>query len=92
VPDASPAPENFLFICGRDYSSREGAVDLFDTNTTDFVTCLESCARQSDCVAASWGNYQGTYKCWAKASLGEVNYYEGWYFAVLDKAGAGDSG
>jgi hypothetical protein len=83
VPDTNPV-ESFLFLCGRDYRAQDGAVDLLDKNVSDFTSCLTLCAAQDDCVAASWGSYQNVDKCWLKASLGNVNWSEGWHLGVRD--------
>jgi hypothetical protein len=83
VPNTTPA-QSFLFMCGRDYAAKDGAVDLMNKNVSDFTTCLNMCVDQEGCVGASWGAVKGVNKCWLKASLGNVSWSEGWHIGVQD--------
>lgn len=78
--------DGYLMLCGRDYSSQDGATDIFSRNASDFLTCLETCSITPNCIAASWGPVDNVETCWCKSHLGEVNWSEGWFFAVLDNA------
>ncbi|KAJ9155137.1 hypothetical protein NKR23_g2246 [Pleurostoma richardsiae] len=86
APSQSGGNKKFLVLCGRDYSSAQGAVDLFTKNTTTFAECLDDCANQEGCTAVGWGNYYGTNTCWLKSSIGEPNWSSSWYAAVEDES------
>lgn len=75
--------KNFLVLCGRDYNSCCGAVDMLTVNTTSFEDCLEHCGSQDGCTAVGWGNYYGVNTCWLKSAYGEPNWSGSWYAAVL---------
>ncbi|KUI64558.1 hypothetical protein VM1G_00854 [Cytospora mali] len=79
----SSSDQKFLVLCGRDYNGCCGAVDIYSVNTT-FEGCLERCGSQDGCVAVGWGNYYGTNTCWLKSAIGEPNWSESWYAAVLE--------
>lgn len=78
---------SFLVLCGRDYNSCCGAVDMLTVNTTSFEACLEQCAGQEGCVAVGWGNYYGTNTCWLKSAWGEPNWSGSWYAAIMVDSG-----
>ncbi|KAL1875209.1 hypothetical protein Daus18300_003280 [Diaporthe australafricana] len=74
---------SFLVLCGRDYNSCCGAVDMLTVNTTSFEACLEQCAGQEGCTAVGWGNYYGTNTCWLKSAYGTPNWSGSWYAAIM---------
>ncbi|TEA12235.1 hypothetical protein C8034_v006228 [Colletotrichum sidae] len=73
---------HFRFICGHDYNSGEGSIDLAQQNTTTTAACIDLCAAKSECVGAGWGDYYGNHVCWMKSKLGRPNVSGNWYFAV----------
>lgn len=75
--------KSFLVLCGRDYNSCCGAVDMLTVNTTSFEDCLEHCGKQEGCAAVGWGNYYGVNTCWLKSAYGEPNWSGSWYAAIL---------
>ncbi|KAJ0116348.1 hypothetical protein J7T55_007327 [Diaporthe amygdali] len=80
--------KQFLVLCGRDYNSCCGAVDMLTVNTTTFEACLEQCSAQEGCTAVGWGNYYGTNTCWLKSAWGEPNWSGSWYAAIeVDSGG-----
>lgn len=79
----SRADKNFLVLCGRDYNSCCGAVDMVTINSTTFEDCLEQCGGQEGCTAVGWGNYYGVNTCWLKSAWGEPNWSGSWYAAIL---------
>lgn len=74
---------NFLVLCGRDYNSGDGAIDIAQVNTT-FQGCLSECGETTGCVAVGWGNYYGTDTCWLKSQIGSPNWSADWYSGILD--------
>lgn len=80
---ADKTDKNFLVLCGRDYNSCCGAVDMVTINSTTFEDCLEQCGGQEGCTAVGWGNYYGINTCWLKSAWGEPNWSGSWYAAVL---------
>lgn len=79
---AAPPVKKFLMLCGRDYSSKDGAQDLAHAEAPSMAACLDLCAAQPACVAAGWGNYNGQWICWMKSVLGRPNWSDNWYMAV----------
>lgn len=75
---------SFLLLCGRDYSSFDGAVDLYNVAMDDMSDCIDECARQAGCIAAGYGSNGNRNTCWLKSKLGDPNYSPGWYFAIED--------
>jgi hypothetical protein len=75
--------KSFMVLCGRDYNSCCGAVDMLTVNTTTFEACLEQCGAQQGCTAVGWGNYYGVNTCWLKSAYGRPNWSGSWYAAVL---------
>lgn len=80
---ATSTDTQFLVLCGRDYNSDDGAIDINQVNTT-FEGCLDQCGDTDGCVAVGWGNYYGTDTCWLKSQIGTPNWSSNWYSAVLD--------
>ncbi|KAI3399379.1 hypothetical protein diail_7106 [Diaporthe ilicicola] len=78
--------KSFLVLCGRDYNSCCGAVDMLTVNTSSFESCLEQCSGQEGCIAVGWGNYYGTNTCWLKSAWGEPNWSGSWYVGVMVNA------
>ncbi|KAK4443947.1 hypothetical protein QBC34DRAFT_442936 [Podospora aff. communis PSN243] len=77
----------YLLVCGRDYHSAHGAVDLFNIETPTMNECIDLCARTDGCEGAGWGDYRGRHVCWLKRLLGSPQRSQEWYFAVLDQSG-----
>ncbi|KAK1595376.1 uncharacterized protein LY79DRAFT_668148 [Colletotrichum navitas] len=73
---------HFRLLCGHDYNSADGAIDLSSQNTTTMAACIDLCAAHADCVGAGWGEYYGNRVCWMKSRLGEMNTSGNWLFAV----------
>ncbi|KAK1987253.1 hypothetical protein LZ30DRAFT_580461 [Colletotrichum cereale] len=77
---------HFRLICGHDFNSGEGAIDLSSANATTMAACIDLCAADQECVGAGWGDYYGSHLCWMKSRLGEMNTSGNWLFAMdLDK-------
>lgn len=74
-------------LCGRDYSSSGGAVDLSSMNMTTFAGCVAECGLTEGCVAVGWGTYYDVPTCWLKSTVGTPNWSAGWYSAVEDDEG-----
>ncbi|KAH8645428.1 hypothetical protein BX600DRAFT_164734 [Xylariales sp. PMI_506] len=72
----------FLVLCNLDFNSGGGSVDLDHVVTTSIDDCASTCANHSACMGAGWGNYQGTYYCWMKSTLGVTQSASNWYFVV----------
>ncbi|KAF4824044.1 hypothetical protein CGCTS75_v010296 [Colletotrichum tropicale] len=72
----------FRLICGHDYNSADGAIDLTAENATTMANCIDRCANRSECVGAGWGDYYGNHVCWMKSRLGKPNVSGNWLFAV----------
>jgi hypothetical protein len=82
---AQGSNRGYLLLCGRDYSSFDGAVDIMSSVPIDTMSsCIEQCASHNDCIGAGWGNYNGENLCWLKSALGKPNWSYNWYFAILD--------
>jgi hypothetical protein len=77
--------KSYLLLCGRDYSSLDGAVDLLNEAMDNMSDCMDLCAQQQGCVGAGWGPYNNVNTCWLKAKLGAPNITPNWYFAVEDE-------
>ncbi|EFQ24877.1 uncharacterized protein GLRG_00021 [Colletotrichum graminicola M1.001] len=73
---------HFRLICGHDFNSGDGAIDLSSQETTTMAACIDLCAAHTDCVGAGWGDYYGSRICWMKSRLGEMNTSGKWLFAV----------
>ncbi|KAK4458779.1 hypothetical protein QBC42DRAFT_233302 [Cladorrhinum samala] len=80
----NPPSRRFLLLCGRDYNSKYGAVDMYSRRTDTMEQCVEACAAQQGCVGAGWGVQAGKATCWLKSRLGEAGWAEHWTFAVED--------
>ncbi|KAF9877305.1 hypothetical protein CkaCkLH20_05005 [Colletotrichum karsti] len=72
----------FRLICGHDYNSEDGAIDLTSENATTMANCIDRCANRTECVGAGWGDYYGNHVCWMKSRLGKPNVSGNWLFAV----------
>lgn len=83
----SNASRQFLLLCGRDYHSGQGAIDLYNIETTTMGECINRCADEEACVGAGWGEYKGRRICWLKSKLGVTQRSDLWYFAVSDGGG-----
>ncbi|KAF6824660.1 hypothetical protein CPLU01_10760 [Colletotrichum plurivorum] len=80
---AQDAPaRHFRLICGHDYNSEDGSIDLSSENATTMAGCIDLCAARKECVGAGWGDYYGNHVCWMKSRLGKQNVSGNWYFAV----------
>jgi hypothetical protein len=86
TPDSNPS-RPYLLVCGRDYHSAHGTVDLFNIETPTMNECIDLCAKTDGCEGAGWGDYRGRYVCWLKRLLGSPQRSQEWYFAVLDQSG-----
>ncbi|KAI2464960.1 hypothetical protein F4781DRAFT_49098 [Annulohypoxylon bovei var. microspora] len=78
----------FLVLCDVDYNSNgagSGTTDTTHTQTTTFEDCIKTCATDSTCVGAGWGNYNGEDICWMKGSLGSSQSSSNWFFAIRQK-------
>ncbi|KAK2058102.1 hypothetical protein LY76DRAFT_593594 [Colletotrichum caudatum] len=73
---------HFRLICGHDFNSQDGAIDLASANATTMAACIDLCAARAECVGAGWGEYYGDRICWMKSLLGEMNTSGNWLFAV----------
>ncbi|KAK3938484.1 hypothetical protein QBC46DRAFT_265247 [Diplogelasinospora grovesii] len=76
--------KQYVLLCGRDYNSGSGSVDLYNQPTNTVGDCMDLCAEQQGCVGAGWGSYQGQYVCWLKSKLATPNWTPGWYFFIED--------
>ncbi len=76
--------KSFLLLCGRDYNSNAGSEDLFNQPKATMGECIQTCANNTGCAGAGWGNYQGTMTCWLKSTLGQSNKSPNWYFAIKE--------
>ncbi|KAL0930874.1 uncharacterized protein CTRU02_213609 [Colletotrichum truncatum] len=72
----------FRLICGHDYNSEDGSIDLASENATTMASCIDLCAAEPECVGAGWGDYYGYRLCWMKSRLGKPNVSGNWLFAV----------
>ncbi|KAL1844844.1 hypothetical protein VTK73DRAFT_1686 [Phialemonium thermophilum] len=81
---AANTTRSFLLLCGRDYSSLNGATDIYDVALDTLADCIDECAQRPDCVGAGYGNYRGRNTCWLKSFLGDPNFDPTWYFVVDD--------
>ncbi|GKT53722.1 hypothetical protein ColTof4_05887 [Colletotrichum tofieldiae] len=80
---AQDAPaRRFRLLCGHDFNSEDGAIDLSSANATTMAACIDLCAAEAGCVGAGWGDYYGSHLCWMKSRLGEMNVSGNWLFAV----------
>ncbi|KAL1838357.1 hypothetical protein VTJ49DRAFT_2766 [Mycothermus thermophilus] len=86
------APQNsqkkFLLLCGRDYHSKNGTQELYNSPTSTLEECLELCAMQDGCLGAGWGRSgkvaNGKPVCWLKGQLGQHHDAPLWSFLMLD--------
>lgn len=85
---AAGTNRSYLLLCGRDYATWDGAVDLFNQPMDSMSDCIDECARQQGCVGAGWGNYNNKQVCWLKSKLGDPGFPTTWFFAVEDDGGA----
>ncbi|TQN71618.1 hypothetical protein CSHISOI_02641 [Colletotrichum shisoi] len=87
---AQDAPaRRFRLLCGHDFNSQDGAIDLTSANATTMAACIDLCAAEAACVGAGWGDYYGSHLCWMKSRLGDMNVSGNWLFAVdVDKTAA----
>ena len=76
--------KRFVLLCGRDYNSDHGAIDMYNQDAETMGDCIDMCASAKDCVGAGWGNMDGRDVCWIKSQLGQPGWSYLWYFAVLD--------
>jgi hypothetical protein len=76
--------KKYLLLCGRDYNSDGGSVDINNQATSSVDDCIDLCANTTGCVGAGWGSYQNTYTCWLKSQLSDPNNSPGWYFVIED--------
>ncbi|OIW33641.1 hypothetical protein CONLIGDRAFT_640744 [Coniochaeta ligniaria NRRL 30616] len=81
--------KSYLLLCGRDYSSVDGAEDLFHEPMDSMSDCIDECPKQQGCVGVGWGPYQNVNTCWLKSKLGTPNVTPNWYFAVEDEGALG---
>ncbi|KAK4192053.1 hypothetical protein QBC35DRAFT_485486 [Podospora australis] len=79
----------FLLLCGRDYHSGDGAMDLYNEPAPTVGECIDVCAQTQGCVGAGWGQQNGKFSCWLKGKLGKPNFAQHWYFVVEDTEGNG---
>lgn len=86
---AAGTGKSYLLLCGRDYSSVDGAVDLSNEPVDNMSDCIARCAAQQGCVGAGWGPYNDQNTCWLKSVLGLPNVTPNWYFAVEDEGALG---
>lgn len=80
--DKAQAKKRFILLCGRDYNSQDGSVELNQGGTPakTMTECVELCAANVGCTACGWG-YD---TCYMKSSIGRPNNTPGWHFAVLE--------
>ncbi|KAK3357605.1 hypothetical protein B0T25DRAFT_164316 [Lasiosphaeria hispida] len=81
---SSDRSKRFVLLCGRDYNSGAGTVDMYNQNSSSMNDCIDACAGALGCVGAGWGNYNGRYVCWLKSLLATPQGSAAWYFAALD--------
>lgn len=84
---SSTTGQKFLVLCGQDYNSAGGAVDLTSMNITTFEGCLSECSKTDGCIAVGWGTYYDVKTCWLKSTIGDPNGSASWYSAVQDNNG-----
>ncbi|KAK1756150.1 hypothetical protein QBC47DRAFT_181231 [Echria macrotheca] len=84
------ASRHYTLLCGRDYNSGAGTLDLYNQPTDTMAECIDTCAGEPACVGAGWGSYLGKNVCWLKSYLATPQDSPIWYFAALDNVtGAG---
>jgi hypothetical protein len=76
--------DQYIVLCGRDYSTINGAGAKEITNfpTDSFINCIETCSSTFNCSAAGWGNYFGVNVCWLKSQIGAPDWSSSWQIAV----------
>ncbi|KAK3333573.1 hypothetical protein B0T19DRAFT_129700 [Cercophora scortea] len=80
--------KRFVLLCGRDFNSDRGTLDLYNEETHDMSDCIDACAKQPGCVGAGWGPSDGVTLCWLKSYIqfDKPNWSAGWYFAIKDNS------
>ncbi|RYO73883.1 hypothetical protein DL764_011049 [Monosporascus ibericus] len=81
----------FLVLCDVDYDTDSTAAATIDVDIADLGSveeCIATCANNSLCVGASWGNHEGRDTCWMKGSLGSSNEAPNWFFAIRSDSSA----
>ncbi|KAG7110449.1 hypothetical protein HYQ44_010839 [Verticillium longisporum] len=73
----------FLRLCGVDYPSQQGAVDIRTLWTESMAECMRNCAGTPGCTGSGWGPAEGA--CWLKKDLttGSRSDQADWEFALL---------
>ncbi|EEY18961.1 predicted protein [Verticillium alfalfae VaMs.102] len=73
----------FLRLCGVDYPSQQGAVDIRTLWTESMAECMRNCAGTPGCTGSGWGPAEGA--CWLKKDLttGGRSDQADWEFALL---------
>ncbi|KAK9423330.1 putative Apple domain-containing protein [Seiridium unicorne] len=75
----------FLVVCGIDYNSSGGSVDLFSNNTKTPEHCFNNCARNSSCVGAGygWNTATSSNYCYMKSNLSTPgSAISNWVFGI----------
>ncbi|KAI0100108.1 hypothetical protein GGR51DRAFT_379176 [Nemania sp. FL0031] len=87
VPDSSVT---FRQLCGIDYGTSDGAVDIRDLYRNTATDCMDYCAQTPDCEGAGWGYIDGDdgppFRCWLKRNVTSSMSHKAdttWFFALL---------
>ncbi|TLD30477.1 hypothetical protein PspLS_02673 [Pyricularia sp. CBS 133598] len=87
------ASKRYVILCGRDYHSSLGAVDLYNVAAKSLNDCIEVCARDhSGCSSVGWGYMDDElgYRCFLKSAIGEPHDSTAWMFAIEDSSQPGN--
>ncbi|TLS30991.1 hypothetical protein PpBr36_03062 [Pyricularia pennisetigena] len=85
--------KRYVVMCGRDYHSSLGAIDLYNVAAKSLNDCIDVCAKDnSGCTSVGWGYMDDTagFRCFLKSSIGEPHDSAGWMFAVEDPSQPGN--
>ncbi|GAB1320201.1 hypothetical protein MFIFM68171_10411 [Madurella fahalii] len=88
TPQQTNPARKYLLLCGRDYNSNRGSVDMYNLPAATMAECIDLCAAQEGCRGAGWG--RGI--CWLKSELAVWHEAPAWYFVVEDVAENGGGG
>ncbi|KAI0490328.1 hypothetical protein F4859DRAFT_457765 [Xylaria cf. heliscus] len=81
--------KKFLQLCGVDYGTEDGAVDIRNVYTDTAQDCIDNCAGTTGCTGCGWGFIEGDkgppFRCWLKDNVDGKSHAANatWYFAVL---------
>lgn len=87
------ASKRYVILCGRDYHSSLGAIDLYNVVAKSLNDCIEVCAKDNTgCSSVGWGYMDDElgFRCFLKSSIGEPHDSASWMFAVEDPSQPGN--